>query len=135
MSQGKGAIDEDWCLLDNQSTCNIFTNRRYLRNIRRAPNGRELHIKCNAGIALCTMIGDLPGFGIVWYHPTGIDNMLSLGKVQDTYRVTYDSAGGNHFLVHSPNRPKFVMSPKGLFCHDMAPKTGYILALRIEKKK
>ena len=30
MSQGKGAINEDWCLLDNQSTCNVFTNRRYL---------------------------------------------------------------------------------------------------------
>ena len=30
MSQGKGASNEDWCLLDNQSTCNVFTNQRYL---------------------------------------------------------------------------------------------------------
>ena len=73
------------------------------------------------------MIGDLPGFGIVWYHPNRIANVLSLGNVQDTHRVMYDSAGENHFLVHSPNRPKFVMSPEGLYYHDMTPSTGHIL--------
>ena len=80
------------------------------------------------------MIGDLSGFGIVWYHPTGIANVLSLGKVQDTYRVTYDSTEGNHFPVHGPNRPKFVMSPEGLFYHGMASKTGHILAENREEE-
>ena len=85
---------------------------------------------------MCKMIGDLPGFGIVWYHPTGIANVLSLSKVQDRYRVTYDSGGGNYFCVYSPNAPNFVMSPGGLYYHDMTGDTGHVLAEQgVEVKK
>lgn len=76
------------------------------------------------------MIGDLLGFGIVWYHPTGIANVLSLSKVQDRYRVTCDSDGRNYFRVYSPNAPNFIMSPGGLYYHDMskAGDSSHVLA-------
>ena len=35
----EAGIDENWCLLDNQSTCNAFINGKYLSNIRDAPDG------------------------------------------------------------------------------------------------
>ena len=80
------------------------------------------------------MIGDLPRFGIIWYHSTGITNVLLVGKVQCTYRVMYDSAGRNHLHVHSPDRPKFIMSPEGLLYHGMAPKTSHNLAQNGEEE-
>ena len=41
-------IDENWCLLDNQSTCNAFINGKYLSNIRDTPDGKYLCAHCNA---------------------------------------------------------------------------------------
>ena len=37
-------IDENWCLLNNQSTCNAFINEKYLSNIRDAPNGQYIRV-------------------------------------------------------------------------------------------
>ena len=36
----EAVIDENWCLLDNQSTCNAFINKKYLSNIIDAPYGQ-----------------------------------------------------------------------------------------------
>jgi hypothetical protein len=119
LSQAPGSINKDWCLLDSQSTCNVFVNPRYLTNIRMAPGGQEMHIHCNAGTVICRTIGELSGFGTVWYHPTGIANVLSLAKVQKIFRVTYDSTEGNCFEVHSPRNPRFTMSAAGLYYLDM----------------
>ena len=59
-----------------------------------------MDIHCNAGVASTDMIGELHGYGTVWYHPDGIANILSLSRVKEQgYRVTYDSQGGNHFTV------------------------------------
>ena len=71
-------ININWCLLDNQSTCDIFHNSVFLTNIRLAPDGREIDIHCNAGILVVTMVGDLDGYGTVWYHSEAIANILSL---------------------------------------------------------
>ena len=43
----EGGIDENLCLLDNQSTCNAFINRKYLSNIRDNPDGQYLRVHCN----------------------------------------------------------------------------------------
>ena len=45
----------------------------------------------NSGAVLVTMKGDLKGYGTVWYHPTGIANILSLNNVRKKYQVTFDS--------------------------------------------
>ena len=41
-------IDENWCLLNNQSTYNAFINKNYLSNIRDAPDRQYLRVHCKA---------------------------------------------------------------------------------------
>ena len=54
-------IDGNWCLLDNQSTCNSFVSGNYLPNIREDPNGKYLRVHCNIGVKYANKIGDIPG--------------------------------------------------------------------------
>eukprot|EP00957_Ditylum_brightwellii_P151175 11511106-Ditylum_brightwellii.AAC.1 len=56
------------------------------------------------------MIGDLPGFGTVWYYAKGIANILSLAKVAKLFRVTYDSNNGKGFVVHKTDGTSRVFS-------------------------
>ena len=78
----QAGIDENWCLLDNQLTCNEFINGKYLSNIRYAPDRKYLRVHCNAGVTHTNKIGDLLGYSDpVWYNPQGISNILSLGLV------------------------------------------------------
>ena len=72
--QEKAGIPSSWILLDSQSTVDMFCNPRLLGNIREAK--RQLILHCNAGTVLVTMKGDLKVYGTIWYHPTGIANIL-----------------------------------------------------------
>ena len=113
-------INENWCLLDNQSTCITFINGKYLSNIRDAPYGQYLHVHCNSGVTHTNKIGDLPGYSYpVWYNPNVIANILSLALVQNNHLVTYNILYVNGFVIHSPHRPTFKMTKSGLFYHDM----------------
>ena len=94
-------IPKEWILLDSQSTVSIFSNRRLLMNIRKSDGW--MHIHCNAGITRTNLIGDLSGYGTVWYHPDSIANILSLAEVCKQFHVTYDSSQQNEFVVHKPN--------------------------------
>ena len=92
----EASIDENWCLLDNQSTYNDFINGKYLSNIRDAPYGKYLRVHCNAGVTYKNTIGDLPGYpNTIWYNTKGIDNILSLILVQKHHLVKYNSKYGN----------------------------------------
>ena len=107
--------------MDNQSTVDVFHNDKLLRNIRVSPHG-HMDIHCNAGVTTTNLIGDLPGYGQVWYHPKGIANILSLSRVKEKYKVTYDSTNGNAFIIHKDNRTirTFKESERGLFFMDTA---------------
>jgi len=59
-----------------------------------------MKIHCNAGISSTSLVGNLPGYGGMWFHPEGIANILSLSRVNENYRVTFDSKNGNKFVVH-----------------------------------
>ena len=54
-------------LLDSCSTCNIFVDKEFLRNIRKS--SWTLILKTQAGECNLNMVGDLPGVGTVWYYP------------------------------------------------------------------
>ena len=75
-----------------------------------------MFIHCTAGVAKTNLVGDLP----VWYHPDGIANILSLSKVKEKYRVTFDSNINNQFIVHCPDGTQriFQQSSRGLYFLD-----------------
>ena len=92
----EAGIDENWCLLDNQSTCNTFINKKHLSNIRDAPNGQYLRFHCNTEVTKTNKIGDFPRYSDpVWYNPKGIANILYLGLIHKNHPVTYNSRDGN----------------------------------------
>ena len=62
----------------SHSTVDVFYNARLLQNIRKVNKTIDIHY--NAGVGSTDMLGDLPGYGTVWYHPTGIANILSLSR-------------------------------------------------------
>lgn len=47
-------------------------------------------------ISTTNMGGDLPGCGTVWYHESGIVNILSLAKVMKNHTVEFNSESGNN---------------------------------------
>ena len=57
-TQHGGRLPPEWILLDNQSTVDVFTNQRLLKNIRRSK--KDMFIHCTAGVARTNLIGDLP---------------------------------------------------------------------------
>jgi hypothetical protein len=98
----KGPIPSTWMLLDSQSTIDVFSNRDMLRDIH--PTKTTMHIKCNAGSRSTNLRGYLSGYGWVWFFPNGIANILSLSRVKEKFRVTFDSASDNCFHVHKKDR-------------------------------
>ena len=98
----KARIPDKWILLDSQSTVDMFKNKKLLKNIHDAKKALSLH--CNA-IATVNNIGDLPGYGTVWFYEDGIANILSLNNVKKKYRVTYDSNAYDCFEVHKADVP------------------------------
>jgi hypothetical protein len=124
---GDGKIDSNWVLLDSQSTCDVFYNPEFLNNIRVAEGGREMHIHCNAGVVVVKTVGDLIGYGTVWFYPQGIANILSLALVQKQFYITFDSTNNNGFIVHNESKRKFVMSVRGLYYCDMGKEEGDVL--------
>jgi len=135
--QDKAGIPSSWILLDSQSTVDVFCNSRLLGNIRKAKWQLVLH--CNAGTVLVTMKGDLKGYGTVWYHPTGIVNILSLNNVRKKYQVTFDSGNTEEqgFIVHKADGLMRVFRPssKGLYYSDVANDVGAIMVNTVDSNK
>jgi len=96
-------VTSTWLLLDDQSIVDVFNNASVLKNIHKSTTTMNIH--CNARIVSKSMLGDLPGYGTVWYHPEGITNILSLAHIiEKEYHITFDSKDGdNKFIVNKPN--------------------------------
>jgi hypothetical protein len=74
--QQEQVLPQEWILLNNQSTVDIFCNKALLKNVREVK--KVMNIICNAGVTRTNMVGDLEGYGTVWYNAKGIANILSL---------------------------------------------------------
>ena len=95
LSQSKGQINKNWVLIGSQSTIDLFCNSSLLTNIQQVET--NLNIFCSAGKKITNMVGDLPGYGTVWFYANGIATILSLHKVVKRFHVTYDSHQDNPF--------------------------------------
>ena len=69
-------VPHTWVLLGNQSTVDAFCNSQLLINIWKAETSLDTH--CNSESTTTDMEGDLPAYGMVWYHPSRSTNILSL---------------------------------------------------------
>ena len=88
-SQSRKNIPDNSILLDSQSTVDIFCNPRLVENICRVKD--RMKIQCNAGTRVTNLVGDLPGYGSVWFNLRAIANVLSLKLVKEKYHIQYDS--------------------------------------------
>ena len=87
--QHNRSIPTSYIPLYNQSTLDVFFDPTLLRNIR--TSNWTLHLSCNAGTALVNQVGNLPGYGRIWYHPKNIAKIPGLSNVADNdkYWVRY----------------------------------------------
>ena len=76
MKKVNAAVGENMILLDNQSTCNVFYAGHLLRDVSKVNHSLTIH--SNTGSTNTACMGDLPGFGTVWFQKNGIANILSL---------------------------------------------------------
>ena len=117
------------CLLpDNESTCNIFCNRRYVKNIRRAEG--TMTITTNAGELVMNKIADFPGFPKpVWFDERAITNILSYADLADHFHIIYDNAQEDAFLLFKKNGDiiKFTRSKCGMYFHNFIDRQIVLL--------
>ena len=97
-----------------------------------------MNIKCNAGVKRTNLRGDLSGYGWVWFFPDGIANILSMSRVKEKCRVTYDSATDNSFHVHKEGKIlKFKEATRWLYYFDTADRDeeSTMLVTTVENKQ
>jgi hypothetical protein len=114
LSTSKNGLPASWILLDNQSTCDNLANPKLLKNIRKVDS--YMPLSTQAGSTTTNLVGNVPGYGMVWFHPNNIANIIALTNMKKKHRVTYDSKKGNEFVVHKSDGTSkiFKESKKGL---------------------
>ena len=85
------AVPLTWILLNSQSFVEMIANSRMLLNIRKVWSKDAIRVQCNSGVKFVDRVSDLPGYGTVWYEPTGIANILSMSRATKKFRVIFDS--------------------------------------------
>ena len=112
-------LPRDILLLDSCSTVCMICNRELLHGIYKVDRG--LSVRCNAGVRTTQLKGYLGDFPEpVWFDPGGVANVLSLHIIIKYYRVSYDSAVSDEFLIEvsSDTTLHFTPAAKGLYAYS-----------------
>jgi len=77
------------------------------------------------------LVGEVKGYGTVWYDPMGIANILSFKRVSEKYVAAYDQTQ-RAFVVRKLDGKEFlfVESPKGLHNLDTEGDSGTMLLIQ-----
>ena len=78
------------------------------------------------------MISDLPGYGMVWYDPNSITNILSLRCMAAKYHVIYDSQGGGSNLIDNDGGGSFVVTKPDRTVFEFKASSGGLYFLDTE---
>ena len=90
-------VSKNWILLDSCSSVDVFCNPSLLSNI--CVIDSTMTVYCNAGFRRTNCVGDLPGYGTVWYHPGFITNILSFSRAADRFDIKYNGSKSNCFYI------------------------------------
>ena len=85
LSQLDVSISHKWILLYNHSMLYVLLNKYLLWNVRKF--NHDLAILLTGRNTTTNLVGDLSGYGTVWFHARGISNILSLSKLGKKYRL------------------------------------------------
>ncbi len=95
-------------------------------------------IASNGGSNVTSEMGILPGYGLVWYDPVGIANIVSLSRVREKYHVSFNS-DQNVFVVTKPDGTvfEFKQSESGLYYYDLASnkRCGAVMVDTVASKR
>jgi len=92
----KSLLDEYDILCDNQATINIFRNKDMLRNIRTTDD--PISVGGVGGVLEVNLVGDLPGFGEVYYNPECIANILCYHDLAKNKMIKFDNEENLFFV-------------------------------------
>jgi hypothetical protein len=115
---------KDVFILDTGSTIGAtIMNPRLLSNVKTTTS--PLEMVTNAGTKKLFKKGDIEGFGEAWYDPNQVANIFGFAKLEDKYRITYDSNKESAFSVHTDDGiVKFVRNQDGLYVYR--PSNDYL---------
>ena len=117
-----------WILLDSASIVKKISNRKPLKNIRHCGTLRGLCIYTNSGTQDMHLIGDLRGFGPVWYNKGSLANILSLAAVRKQNLILYSNEEAA-IIVHKQDggKLKFTETGGGLYYYAIKPTNQKII--------
>ena len=82
-------VNQNWILLNSESTIHIFNNAALLTNIQHHLEGNTLKVFLNGGSQVLHMMEHFGGID-VWYNPDSLANILWLAQIIDQFQVTMD---------------------------------------------
>ena len=87
------AVPRTSLLLDSQLTIDLISNSKILVNTRKVRGKEVIRGHCNSRVKIVERVSNLPGYGTVWYKPTGISNTLLMLRATKKFWVVFNIEG------------------------------------------
>ena len=75
----------DWILLNTCSLINLFCNCYFVCNVHQV--NTTISLAMNAGMMMTNLKAELPSYGMVWFDPQAMTNVLSFGNIAKQYPI------------------------------------------------